>query len=122
MLADGSSGAAGFVCRPGLKDLGDKLVELCAFTGAQVEEADADGAAVMNGLGDAGEAQGQTLETKLDFDAAKDTEGKRGVGAEAASAGAEVGDAAGQVDAGGDEVEDGAGVDGLARFFAAIGC
>lgn len=66
-----------------LSDLIQKLPELLLLALAQVKEADSYAAGIVDCLRDAREAKRQPIHTKLNFDAPKDSHGKRPVGVDA---------------------------------------
>jgi hypothetical protein len=85
--------------RPDLFDLGDELDELFAFALADIEEANSNLVALVNGLRDTGQAERQAVKVKLDFHATADSKRKAILGAELAPAQAQVQNPAAQVDA-----------------------
>jgi hypothetical protein len=72
----------------------DELFELLALAGAHVEEADAYGVAIVNGLNYSAEAEGQAFNAELGFDARVDAHREAVVAADAAAADADIDDAA----------------------------
>jgi hypothetical protein len=97
-----------------------QLFNLLVFAGTHVEEADADGVAVVDGLDGASETEGEALDTEFDFDAGVDADREALVAADAAAAKAEVDDAAWEAGADFDEDDGGRGVDRVSKVMAAF--
>ena len=85
-----AAGLRGLVPVVGRADFIDELRELFPFSFAHIEEADADFERIIDGLGDAGEAEGQALDAKFDFNPSEDADWKSSLGANAAAAQADI--------------------------------
>jgi len=102
-------------------DLFDELGDLGTLAVAQVEEADADLVAVVEGLDDAAETEGKAFEVELGFDAGVDADGEALAGEDAAAGEAEIEDAALDARTDFDKEDGGGGVDRVAGVGAAVG-
>jgi len=93
-MANGWSRFSGSSIRRSLfPDRFDQLLKLFALAVAHVEEANTDQVPVIDGLSDAGEADGPPSHIKFDFDTRIDAHGEAFVGADAAAVHAQIEDA-----------------------------